>query len=71
MKDLRDITILLVAVILLSVGLIMGLDYAGKKDCQAIAENGNPTNWQGLVEGCFVEVNGGYIPAENWRVTND
>lgn len=35
--------------------------------CDSIKVNGTNSKYTGLITGCFVEVNGEFIPQENWR----
>lgn len=56
-------------IILFLVFIFGGLIYFDKRQCNSIGRYSNiATQYRGLLDGgCYVEVNGRFIPKENWR----
>ena len=63
----KEITLVIVAGLGLIVLMVVGLNYTDKRSCNAIEKRGTPSEYLGLIEGCYVEVNGKLIPRDNWR----
>lgn len=69
MGEILRVVIPAVAVIaMLFLAAIMLARWADRESCEAIAKSGYHVEYRGLLEGCYVNINGRWIPRENWRV---
>lgn len=61
-------TLVLIGVVLaFFLGLYGLIYYVDNRQCNAIRINGIESRYQGVIEGCYVKVDGRFIPKDNWR----
>lgn len=60
--------ILFIGLFIVSIHTLINWTWSSR--CQAISDNGTPSKWEGLVNGCFVKVNNNWIPKESWIDNN-